>query len=205
MFLVQAVQVQYADELFAADVTFVEVLHVGSDGVVAVRDVQFETVGIDAGSAEGVDILHHQIPCAATFDGRRVIARFQHFQGQGIRSTQLFASIRRELTHLIDLTVIRIFVSHGEHLVLVKSRFKRDISECAIERIFAAVQQSCRLDLLEIHTAFHAVEAVQSHTRLVDPAEIRLLDVRIEAVHLVIRSRFLVRAPVEVRVVARFS
>ena len=37
--LVKSVEVHDSDELFAADGSFVEVLHIGADGVVAIGDV----------------------------------------------------------------------------------------------------------------------------------------------------------------------
>ena len=191
MFLVQAVEVHHAQQLLAVDRlrSFVQVLHVRSHRVVAVRDVEFELVLVDAGRAEGVDVFHHQVPCAATFFVGCVRAVFQHLQCQRIRRVQLLAAVRRELTDLIDTAVVRVFVSHRQDFVLVQRALQRYITQCAVERIFAAGQQPRTLDLLEVISALHAVHPFQHLARLLQITEIGRADSGIKSVGVVVRCQ----------------
>ena len=170
-------------------------MHIRSYRVVAVGDIEFELIAVDTGSAEGVDIFHHQIPCAASSPARCVRTRFQHFQRQCIRCTQLFAAVRRELTHLIDLTVVRIFVGHSQHLVLVERRFERYITQRSVQRIFATGKQTGRFHFLEIAATFHSVQSFECRAGLLQVAERGLAYGLIERVRFVVRRQAAGSAP----------
>ena len=189
VFLIEAVEVHDADELLAVDRSFGEVLHVRSDRVVAVHDVQFELIGVDAGCSEGIDILHHQVPRTASFDTGCVGAGFQHLECQRIRRTQFFATIGRELTDLIDLTVVGIFVGNCQDFVLVQRTFQRYISQRGVQAVLAAGQQTCRLHFVEVRAALHAVQALERRARLLDITEIGLTNRAVEVVGVVVRCR----------------
>ena len=64
--LIKSVEVHHAQELLTANRSFIEVLHVGTDRVVAVGDIEFEFLRLHTGRTEGVDIFHHQVPSTVT-------------------------------------------------------------------------------------------------------------------------------------------
>ena len=125
---VQTVQVHHAQQLLAFDITLVEILHFGTHRVVAVHHIEFKLIAIDTGCTERIDILHHQVPCAASFLLRCIVGRFQQLQRQRIRRTQILAPIGGKLTHLIDLAIVGIFIRHGQHFILVQRLFERYVS-----------------------------------------------------------------------------
>ena len=162
--LIESVQIHDAQQLFAADRSFIEILDVGSDGVVPVGDIEFELLLVDTGSTEGVDILHHQVPCTPSFLIGCVGTGLDHLKSQSIGCTQFVATIGRELTDLIDFTVIGVFVSDRKHFVLIEGTLEGDVTQGTVQRIFAAGKQTCRFDLLEVHSSFHAVESFEGST-----------------------------------------
>ena len=98
---------------------------------------------------------------------RGVVAAFQHLQYQrrsflsGQRTVGAYL-VGRELTYLINLTAVRIFVCHSQHLVLVQTALQRYISQCAVQRIFRTAEQPRRLQFLIILTR-HKVAEVRLH------------------------------------------
>ena len=187
MLLVQAVEVHHANQLLTADRTFIQVLHVRSYRVVSIGDVEFEFLRLNTRGTEGIDILHHQVPCAAVLFRRGVRAGLQHLQRQSVRGTQFFVSVRRKLTDLIDTAVIGVFIGNCQHFVLVQRRLQGDITQGTIQRVLTARQQTCRLDLLEVHTALHAVQSLKGRTGLLQVAEIGRTDRSVQAVGVVLR------------------
>ena len=145
-------------------------------------------------------------------------AAFQHLKGQGCSLTGLRCSgsvaylIGGELTHLVHLTVVRVFVRYRQHFVLVQSTLERYITQSTVKRIFAGGQQPCRLDLLIVYTAGQGVSVevpyiTECYTRLVDLTEVRCvgLDIGIEVIGIVIRCGFPCAAPVKNRVIIGFT
>ena len=74
MFLVQAVEVHHADQLFAADGAFVQVLDIRSHRVVPVGYIEFKFLLLNTRRAERVDIFHHQVPCTSVLHARSIRA-----------------------------------------------------------------------------------------------------------------------------------
>ena len=136
--LIESVQIHDAQQLFTADRSFIEILDVGSYGVVPVGDIEFELLLVDTGSTEGVDIFHHQVPCTPSFLIGCVGTGLDHLKSQSIGCTQFVATVGRELTDLIDLTVIGIFVSDRKYFVLIKGTLEGDVTQGTVKRIFAA-------------------------------------------------------------------
>ena len=122
-----------------------------------------------------IDVLHHQVPrtvlvlrAGCVISVRRVDTRLQHLQHQRRRRLQVFTRIRRELTDLIHLTAIRIFIRDRQDFVLVQRGLQGDKSQRAVQRIFAARQQPCRFNLLVLVTAVH--HGLQQTRHLLDIA-----------------------------------
>ena len=153
---IQSIQSHHANQLFAFDGTFHQVLHIGTHRVVAVLDIQFKLIATHLTCANRVDILHHQVPRTFVLGDGGVVATLQHLQQQRIRCFQRLACIGGELTHLIHLSCVGIFVCNGQHFVLVQCCFQRDVSQGCVQRVLAIAQQSCRLYLLIIFAHVHA-------------------------------------------------
>ena len=192
---VQAVEVHHADELLALDGSFVEVLYVCSDRVVAVGDVQFELLLVDAGCSKCIDIFHHQVPSASVLLSGGVGTGFQHLKCQRVGRTQFLVTVCGELTDLEHLSVVGIFVGDSEHFVLVEGALEGDVTQRCIERIFAAGEQTCRFDLLEVRSAFHAVESFECRTGLLQVTEWGRANGGVEVVGVVIRRAVRCTAP----------
>ena len=157
--------------------------------VVAVLHIQFKLIATHLARAYGVDILHHQVPRTFVLRDRGVIATLQHFQQQGVGCFERLAGIRGELTHLIHLSRVGIFVCYRQHLILVQCRFQRDISQCGIQRIFAIAQQSCRLYFLIVFADLHTCQSLHDATHLLNIAHgwITLCQCLVEGISFVVR------------------
>ena len=85
--LIQAVKIHHAEQLLAINRPFVDILHVRTDRIVAVGDIKFKFILVNTGCSQGIDILHHEVPCTAVFLTRRIGAGLQHLKCQCIRCT----------------------------------------------------------------------------------------------------------------------
>ncbi len=170
LLLVESVEVHHPEQRFALDCPFCNVLHICTDRVVAVGYIEFELIGRDTRCAEGIDVLHHQIPCTRILDIGSVVGGLQEFQNQRIRGTEVVARIGGELTYLVDLSVVGVLIGYGEDLILVKGGLERDETEGGIECVLRRREQAGRLDLLVILTTIHIVIAVQHRGHLLNIA-----------------------------------
>ena len=113
---------------------------------------------------------------------------------------------------MVDLTVVRIFVSDSQHFVLIEGTLEGDVTQRTVERIFAGCQQTRRLHFLVVNTADEGVAVevsygTEGNTRLIDLTEVRRVgfDLVIESVGVIVRCRFGCTAPFEFGVVVTLT
>ena len=108
---VQSVEVHHLQEGLVGDIPLGYVVDGHAGGVALILDVEAELVLLHLIGPERIDVFHHQVP-----DGERggYGRALQHFQEEALVG---IGHIARELAHLIDLPVVGIFISHGQHLV----------------------------------------------------------------------------------------
>ena len=194
---IHTVHLHHAQQLLAFYRTFHQVLHIRSHRVIAIMHIQFELITWHLRRAYRIDVLHHQIPSAFVLLVGRVIRTLQHFQNQRIRRFQRLATIRWELTHLIHLTAIRIFICHRQHLILIQGCTQRYITQCRIQRVLIATQQTSRLHFLIILTRVHIRYTLQHRASLlyITHTGIRLRQGLVQGIRLIIRHFITLRRP----------
>ena len=139
------------DKRFVADRIGWQILHGDTSGVAFVLHVEFEFSLLHLICTKRINVFHHQVPVGKLW---RHSAALQHFYKQSLTGV---SHIARELTHLVHLSLIRVFISHGEHLVGIERRVERNVAQRRIELVLRRRQQAGTLDFLIVAAALYAV------------------------------------------------
>ena len=108
---IQTVQVHGTEQDGSLQGVLGQVVEIDAAGVRLVLDVQTEFLLLQAVGAKGIDIAHHQSPCGERRTGG---ATLQHLQHQCLVGA---CKVAGELTHLIGLCTVGVFVGHGQNVV----------------------------------------------------------------------------------------
>ena len=71
--------------------------------------------------------------------------------------------------------IVGFLIGYSQHLVLVQCGFQGDITQCGIQRVFAVIEQSSRLNLLIIFTQIHIRQVLHHRTNLLNITDICML------------------------------
>ena len=165
---IQAVQSHHLQQRRRLQLLLGQIGQIGTCGVALVFDVHAELFFLD-GRGQIIDVLHHQAPVGLH---RTVLGVLQGLHEEALVGLR---QVGRELTHLIGLSAIGVFVGHSQHLVGLQSCLQRHIAQGRVHRIFARCQQAGRGQLLVVHTTHHrCAEALELHGDLVDVARGRV-------------------------------
>ncbi len=116
-----------------------------------ILDIEFEFRLLYLKTAEIVHVLHHEVP---HWQIRRRCGAFEHLK---IKTLVSGAYVARKLAHLIYLSIIGIFISHGQNFVGIECRADRDVAKSRVKRVFARRQQSRTLHFLVVASACYAI------------------------------------------------
>lgn len=95
---------------------------------------------MDLVSAEVVDVFHHQVPhWQARIDG----SAFEHLD---VQCFVCLGDVAAEFAHLIYLSVIGVFVGHGEYFVGVECALDGYVAQAGVEGVLVGGEQACALD-----------------------------------------------------------
>ncbi len=148
--LVQPVQAERLQQRDLVDRRFGDIVEVHAGGGVVVQQLQPEILRVHLEGAQGINVLHHQVPqrLPRIRDGGFQQAQHQRF---GRSDT-----VRAELAHLIGLALERVLVGHGQHLVVVQVLVQPDEAQALVQSVFVQAQEPRALKLLIILAGLHA-------------------------------------------------
>ena len=161
--VVQTVGAQHLDEGHVLHLRLGQVGDVNTRRVALELHVESELVLLHVGG-QVIDVLHHQVPVALRRIVRRVLQRLHEE-----RLTDV-CHIAGELTHLVGLSAVGVFVGDRQHLVGLQRHLQRDVSQCGVHRVFRRVQESCALQLLVVGATRQVGLLVEHGRGLVDVA-----------------------------------
>ena len=102
-----------------------------------------------------INVFHHQSPVAHL---RTIISIFQRLNEYGLVNICI---VWGKLTHLISLSVERIFISHSQNLVGLQTCLQRDITHCCVHWVLRRGKQSCALHLFIVHTTSKTADSIE--------------------------------------------
>ena len=148
--LIQSVQPECLEQWDLIDGRLRDVVEVHAGGRVVVQQFQPEILRVHLEGAQGIDVLHHQVPQRQT---RVRDGGFQQAQHQRFRRRD---TIRAEFAHLEGLALVGILIGHGQYLVVVQVLVKPDEAQALIQRVFVRAQEPGAFQLLEVLAGLHA-------------------------------------------------
>ena len=103
----------------------------GSGSVAQILDIELEIALLHRVGAERIHVFHHEVPHRGV---GRCGGAFEHLQVERLVGV---GNVARKFAHLVGLSLVGVFVCHGEHLVGVECRLQRDVAEGGVEGVFA--------------------------------------------------------------------
>ncbi len=129
---VDTVKVHHLKQRLVAQAGHGQIVDFGAGSIGEIFDVELEFRFLNLIAAEGVDVFHHQVPHGQI---GRIGGALEHFEEEALVGA---GDVARELTHLVDLSVVGVLVGHGEDLVGAELALDGDVAQGGVEGVFAA-------------------------------------------------------------------
>ena len=102
---------------------------IDAGGVREEFDIKAELVFLHLGGAEGIDVLHHEVPVPHAGHAGGVLQCLdeEHFR--------VVFAVGGKLSDLIGHALVGVLISNRQHLVGLQGLFERDEAECAVQHI----------------------------------------------------------------------
>ena len=160
--IVQTVGAQQSDDNHVLHLPLGDIRKIHTGRIALILHVEAEPVFLDR-RGQVINVAHHQFPVRHCWCLTGVLQRLHVECVLGVAR-----HVGGELSHLIHLTVVGIFVGHGQHLVGLESSLQRDVAHRPVNGVFRRIQHAGALQFLVAGATFQSIVAVEHRGGLVN-------------------------------------